>query len=127
MFFMWAGLTAAHEVNIGHVPLTPASSSDAVHIRPDAETILVVLAFVIVAMYRRHYPASSPFLFSVYTKAPTRNSAGAFVEAVLNETMMDIASGHLFLTALLTISLYHGKTEKVAKKRPKNGQPPIFT
>ena len=36
--------------------------------------------------------------------------------------MMGIASGHLFLTALLTISLYHGKTEKVAKKRPKSGQ-----
>ena len=76
---MWAGITPAHEVNIGHVPLTPASSPDAVHIRPDAETILVVLAFFIIAMYRRHYHASSPFLFSVYTKAPALFRVGAFV------------------------------------------------
>ena len=75
---MWTGLAPAHEVNIGHVPLTPAAPPDAVHIRPDAETILVVLAFVIVAMYRRHYPASSPFLFFRAHESPGTISRRGF-------------------------------------------------
>ena len=49
-------LTAAHEVDVGHVPLTPAAPPDAVHVRPRAQLILVVFASLVVAMYRRHCP-----------------------------------------------------------------------
>ena len=67
---MWAGIAPAHEVDVGHVPLAPAASPDAVHIRADAETILVVLAFVIVAMYRRHCPTPLRSSFFLAHESP---------------------------------------------------------
>ena len=84
---MRAGIAPAHEVDVGHVPLTPAAPPDAVHVRADAETILVVLAFVIVAMYRRHRSTLSiPLFFRAHESPDTISRRGFRRGAVLNET-----------------------------------------
>lgn len=75
---MWAGITSTHEVDVGHVPLTPATPPDAVHVRPHAQLILVVFASLVVAMYCRH-PLASLSSNSAYTKAPALFRVGAFV------------------------------------------------
>lgn len=75
---MWAGIAPAHEVDVGHVPLTPAAPPDAVHVRPRAQLILVVFASLVVAMYCRH-PLASLSSNSTYTEAPALFRVGAFV------------------------------------------------
>lgn len=71
---MWAGIASAHEVDVGHVPLTPAAPPDAVHVRPRAQLILVVFASLVVAMYCCHSFASI-----LRTEKPRRVCVEAFL------------------------------------------------
>ena len=89
---MWAGIAPAHEVDVGHVPLTPAAPPDAVHVRPRAQLILVVFASLVVAMYCRH-PLASLSSNSAYTKAPALFRVGAFVCVCIGGFQMRMCCG----------------------------------